>query len=121
MLKIVSMLIMVCTHINYLYIHSHIHTYTHIYTIYIHLDIVVHPQSIVHSAIETQDTSVIAQLGLPDMRLPLLYSISWPARVPMQVRKSKSKSKSSLKLMFKDIFLSILLMSCFVWSGVLDC
>lgn len=48
------------------------------------IDIVVHPQSIVHSAIETQDTSVIAQLGLPDMRLPLLYSISWPARVPMQ-------------------------------------
>jgi len=47
------------------------------------IDIVVHPQSIVHSAIETQDTSVIAQLGLPDMRLPLLYSISWPARVPM--------------------------------------
>ena len=47
------------------------------------IDIVVHPQSIVHSAIETQDTSMIAQLGLPDMRLPLLYSISWPARVPM--------------------------------------
>lgn len=47
------------------------------------IDIVVHPQSIVHSAVETQDTSVIAQLGLPDMRLPLLYSIAWPARVPM--------------------------------------
>ena len=47
------------------------------------IDIVVHPQSIVHSAIETSDTSVIAQLGLPDMRLPLLYSIAWPARVPM--------------------------------------
>ena len=47
------------------------------------IDIVVHPQSIVHSAIETHDTSVIAQLGLPDMRLPLLYSIAWPARVPM--------------------------------------
>mmetsp|Transcript_23566 Transcript_23566/g.52343 ORF Transcript_23566/g.52343 Transcript_23566/m.52343 type:complete len:462 (+) Transcript_23566:84-1469(+) len=47
------------------------------------IDIVVHPQSIVHSAVETQDTSVIAQLGWPDMRLPLLYSISWPARVRM--------------------------------------
>jgi len=52
-------------------------------TSYDDIDIVVHPQSIVHSAIETQDTSVIAQLGLPDMRLPLLYAISWPARVPM--------------------------------------
>lgn len=47
------------------------------------IDIVVHPQSIIHSAVELQDTSVIAQLGLPDMRLPLLYSIAWPARVPM--------------------------------------
>ena len=52
-------------------------------TDYDNIDIVVHPQSIVHSAIESADTSVIAQLGWPDMRLPLLYSISWPARVPM--------------------------------------
>eukprot|EP00596_Hydrurales_sp_CCMP1899_P003859 CAMPEP_0119052350 /NCGR_PEP_ID=MMETSP1177-20130426/73678_1 /TAXON_ID=2985 /ORGANISM="Ochromonas sp, Strain CCMP1899" /LENGTH=453 /DNA_ID=CAMNT_0007031891 /DNA_START=52 /DNA_END=1410 /DNA_ORIENTATION=- len=47
------------------------------------IDIVVHPQSIVHSAVEAQDTSVIAQLGWPDMRLPLLYAVSYPARVPM--------------------------------------
>jgi len=47
------------------------------------IDIVVHPQSIVHSAVEAQDTSVIAQLGWPDMRLPLLYAIAWPARVNM--------------------------------------
>jgi len=52
-------------------------------TSYDNIDIVVHPQSIIHSAIEAADTSVIAQLGWPDMRLPLLYSISWPARVPM--------------------------------------
>mmetsp|Transcript_5597 Transcript_5597/g.5788 ORF Transcript_5597/g.5788 Transcript_5597/m.5788 type:complete len:457 (+) Transcript_5597:73-1443(+) len=52
-------------------------------TDYDNIDIVVHPQSIIHSAVESADTSVIAQLGWPDMRLPLLYSISWPARVPM--------------------------------------
>ena len=52
-------------------------------TAYDNIDIVVHPQSIVHSAVESADTSVIAQLGWPDMRLPLLYAISWPARVPM--------------------------------------
>ncbi|MGD1903637.1 MAG: 1-deoxy-D-xylulose-5-phosphate reductoisomerase [Geitlerinemataceae cyanobacterium] len=46
------------------------------------IDIVVHPQSIIHSAIELQDTSILAQIGWPDMRLPLLYSISWPERVP---------------------------------------
>ncbi len=48
---------------------------------YDHIDIVIHPQSIIHSLIELQDTSVLAQLGWPDMRLPLLYALSWPERV----------------------------------------
>jgi 1-deoxy-D-xylulose-5-phosphate reductoisomerase len=42
---------------------------------------VIHPQSIIHSLIEVQDTSVLAQLGWPDMRLPLLYALSWPERI----------------------------------------
>jgi len=45
------------------------------------IDIVIHPQSIIHSLIELQDTSVLAQLGWPDMRLPLLYALSWPHRI----------------------------------------
>ncbi|WP_159790365.1 1-deoxy-D-xylulose-5-phosphate reductoisomerase [Sodalinema gerasimenkoae] len=49
------------------------------------IDIVVHPQSIIHSLIELQDTSVLAQLGWPDMRLPLLYSLSYPERIPAQL------------------------------------
>jgi 1-deoxy-D-xylulose-5-phosphate reductoisomerase len=48
---------------------------------YDHIDIVIHPQSIIHSLIEVQDTSVLAQLGWPDMRLPLLYALSYPERV----------------------------------------
>jgi 1-deoxy-D-xylulose-5-phosphate reductoisomerase len=48
---------------------------------YDHIDIVIHPQSIIHSLIEVQDTSVLAQLGWPDMRLPLLYALSWPDRL----------------------------------------
>ena len=48
---------------------------------YDHIDIVIHPQSIIHSLIELQDTSVLAQLGWPDMRLPLLYALSWPHRI----------------------------------------
>ncbi|NJL82456.1 MAG: 1-deoxy-D-xylulose-5-phosphate reductoisomerase [Chloroflexaceae bacterium] len=48
---------------------------------YNHIDIVIHPQSIIHSLIELQDTSVLAQLGWPDMRLPLLYALSWPDRL----------------------------------------
>ncbi|MBD2182899.1 1-deoxy-D-xylulose-5-phosphate reductoisomerase [Planktothrix sp. FACHB-1355] len=45
------------------------------------IEIVIHPQSIIHSLIELQDTSVLAQLGWPDMRLPLLYAMSWPSRI----------------------------------------
>lgn len=48
---------------------------------YDHIDITIHPQSIIHSLIELQDTSVLAQLGWADMRLPLLYAISWPDRI----------------------------------------
>ena len=48
---------------------------------YDHIDIVIHPQSIIHSLIELQDTSILAQLGWPDMRLPLLYALSWPERI----------------------------------------
>ena len=48
---------------------------------YDRIDIVIHPQSIIHSLIEVQDTSILAQLGWPDMRLPLLYALSWPERI----------------------------------------
>jgi 1-deoxy-D-xylulose-5-phosphate reductoisomerase len=51
---------------------------------YDHIEIVIHPQSIIHSLIELQDTSVLAQLGLPDMRLPILYALSYPDRIPTQ-------------------------------------
>ncbi len=44
--------------------------------------VVVHPQSIVHSAVEFTDNSVIAQMGLPDMRLPIQLALTYPARCP---------------------------------------
>lgn len=47
---------------------------------YEHIKVVVHPQSIVHSLVEFCDGSVIAQLGVPDMRLPIQYALSWPER-----------------------------------------
>uniref|UniRef100_A0A7S4JSQ3 1-deoxy-D-xylulose 5-phosphate reductoisomerase, apicoplastic n=1 Tax=Odontella aurita TaxID=265563 RepID=A0A7S4JSQ3_9STRA len=50
------------------------------------IDIVIHPQSIVHSMVETQDTSCLAQLGWADMRLPIVYSVSWPHRLRMPYR-----------------------------------
>jgi len=48
---------------------------------YDRIEIVIHPQSIIHSLIELQDTSVLAQLGWADMRLPLLYALSYPERI----------------------------------------
>jgi 1-deoxy-D-xylulose-5-phosphate reductoisomerase len=48
---------------------------------YDNIEIVIHPQSIIHSMIETADSSVLAQLGWPDMRLPIMYTMSWPERV----------------------------------------
>ncbi|CAN8076654.1 unnamed protein product [Agarophyton chilense] len=50
---------------------------------YDHIDAVIHKQSIIHSLVEFEDSSVLAQLGWPDMRLPLLYAISWPHRIPV--------------------------------------
>lgn len=51
---------------------------------YDQIEIVIHPQSIIHSLIELQDTSVLAQLGWADMRLPLLYALSYPDRIATQ-------------------------------------
>lgn len=48
---------------------------------YSQIDVVIHPQSIIHSAVEYQDGSIIAQLGLPDMRLPIQYALTYPQRV----------------------------------------
>ena len=48
---------------------------------YNEIEIVIHPQSIIHSMVELADSSVLAQLGWPDMKLPLLYCLSWPQRL----------------------------------------
>lgn len=45
------------------------------------IEIVIHPQSIIHSMVETADSSVLAQLGWPSMKLPIIYTMSWPDRV----------------------------------------
>src|SRR6185312_1572974 len=45
------------------------------------VEIVVHPQSIVHSMVEYADGSVLAQLGSPDMRTPIAYALAWPERI----------------------------------------
>jgi 1-deoxy-D-xylulose-5-phosphate reductoisomerase len=46
------------------------------------IEVVVHPQSIIHSLVQFKDSSIKAQMGLPDMRLPILFALGYPERIP---------------------------------------
>ncbi|MBC8207662.1 MAG: 1-deoxy-D-xylulose-5-phosphate reductoisomerase [Desulfobulbaceae bacterium] len=50
------------------------------------IEVVVHPQSVVHSLVEFQDGSVVAQLGIPDMRIPIAYALTYPKRLPLALQ-----------------------------------
>jgi 1-deoxy-D-xylulose-5-phosphate reductoisomerase len=45
------------------------------------IEVVIHPQSIIHSMVQYRDSSVVAQLGTPDMRVPIAYGLAWPERI----------------------------------------
>jgi len=45
------------------------------------IEVVIHPQSVIHSMVQYTDSSVVAQLGTPDMRVPIAYGLSWPERI----------------------------------------
>jgi 1-deoxy-D-xylulose-5-phosphate reductoisomerase len=51
------------------------------------IDVVIHPQSVIHSMVEYADGSVLAQLGSPDMRTPLAYALAWPERIVSGARR----------------------------------
>ena len=51
------------------------------------IDIVIHPQSVIHSMVEFSDGSVLAQMGTPDMRTPLAYALAWPERIASGARR----------------------------------
>jgi len=53
------------------------------------ITVVIHPQSIVHSFVEFKDNSILAQLGVPDMRLPILHALGHPGRIETSVAKSR--------------------------------
>ena len=50
------------------------------------IEIIVHPQSIIHSMVQFKDRSIMAQLSLPDMRMPIQYAFSYPERIPSDVK-----------------------------------
>ncbi len=61
------------------------------------IEVVVHPQSIIHSLVEFQDGSVLAQLGLPDMRIPISYALSYPTRSPLKLERLKLSQCGNLQ------------------------
>ena len=67
------------------------------------INVVVHPQSIVHSMVEFEDGAVIAQLGAPDMREPIQYALSYPHRLPLNNRKLDFAALKSLEFFAPDL------------------
>jgi 1-deoxy-D-xylulose-5-phosphate reductoisomerase len=66
------------------------------------IEILVHPQSVVHSMVEYVDGSVLAQLGTPDMRTPIAYALGWPDRVESPSEKLDFSSLSKLEFLQPD-------------------
>jgi 1-deoxy-D-xylulose-5-phosphate reductoisomerase len=66
------------------------------------IEVVVHPQSIVHSLVEFQDGSVMAQLGIPDMRIPIAYALSYPRRLPLRLESLNLYQCASLEFSEPD-------------------
>lgn len=67
------------------------------------IDVIVHPQSIIHSMVEYVDGSVLAQLGSPDMRTPIAYAMGWPARISAPVKRLNLAEISGLTFFEPDL------------------
>ena len=67
------------------------------------VQIVIHPQSIVHSAVEFYDGAILAQLGEPDMRVPIQYAITYPKRMPSPVKKLNLFEAAKLEFAAPDL------------------
>ncbi|MBQ0139343.1 MAG: 1-deoxy-D-xylulose-5-phosphate reductoisomerase [Kurthia sp.] len=69
---------------------------------YDNIDVLIHRESIIHSMVEYQDTSVMAQLGTPDMRTPIQYALSYPERLPRKTAQRLDLAKIS-QLNFENV------------------
>ena len=67
------------------------------------IDVLVHPQSVVHSFVEYIDGSVLAQLGTPDMRTPIAYALGWPARIRTPAARLDLLASASLSFHAPDM------------------
>jgi 1-deoxy-D-xylulose-5-phosphate reductoisomerase len=67
------------------------------------LDVVIHPQSVVHSFVEFTDGAVLAQMGLPDMRIPISYCLAYPRRIRMNHPKLKLTELNNLQFLDVEV------------------
>ena len=66
------------------------------------IEVVIHPQSIIHSMVQYHDASVVAQLGTPDMRVPIAYGLSWPERISSGAKRLDFKNLASMTFEVPD-------------------
>ncbi len=66
------------------------------------IEVVIHPQSIIHSMVQYFDTSVVAQLGTPDMRVPIAYGLAWPGRIASGAQALDFRAMSSMTFEVAD-------------------
>ncbi len=67
------------------------------------IEVLIHPQSIVHSMVEFEDTSVIAQMGVPDMKVPIAYALSYPDRWPASLKSLDLSKEKRLDFASPDL------------------
>ncbi|AKL95442.1 1-deoxy-D-xylulose 5-phosphate reductoisomerase Dxr [Clostridium aceticum] len=67
------------------------------------IEVTIHPQSIIHSMVELKDFSILAQLGIPDMKLPIQYALSYPERIKGEVRRLDFKKVNQLTFTEPDV------------------
>jgi len=80
---------------------------------YERIDVVIHPESIIHSLVEFVDGSVLAQLGAPDMRVPIQYALTYPTRLPGPYKRLNLIEAASLHFRAPDLERFPLLGLCF--------
>ena len=68
------------------------------------IHVVVHPESVIHSMVEFEDGAVIAQLGCPDMRLPIQLAMAYPERLPLEGERLKFSNLRSLSFFEPDLY-----------------
>jgi 1-deoxy-D-xylulose-5-phosphate reductoisomerase len=66
------------------------------------IEVVIHPQSIIHSMVQYYDTSVVAQMGTPDMRVPIAYGLAWPERINSGARALDFKNLTGMTFEMPD-------------------